>query len=162
VEVQFLDLVRAIEVYDRLVNGSSVLPKAEHRALVKRLVEVAPHGDQPWLKDKLAYSNEPTLRARVSRLLQATSAIMEPIVGDLDAFAKLVGDSRNYYTHYDASLRRKAATGDLLVRTNQRLSVLVAALLLASADVNVDALQKLFASSRNYIWLARIAAGHPH
>ena len=65
-EVQFLNLVRAVEVFDRLRNGNQVLPKDDHRAMVREIVEAVPDVHRDWLKEKLAFSNEPTLRVGCS------------------------------------------------------------------------------------------------
>ena len=145
VEVQFLTLVRAVEVYDRLIHGNAVRPKSQHKAMLRALVAAVPTEHQTWLRGKLAFSNEPALCVRISRLLAMVPEVMQPIVGDLNGFAKRISDTRNYYTHYDESLRRKASAGEQLFRATQQLGVLIAALLLLAADLDRDSLHNLFA-----------------
>jgi hypothetical protein len=158
-EVQFLNLVRAVEVYDRLRAGNHVLPRADHRRRLRAIYEGVPKDSLGWVKEKLAYSNEPTLRVRLARLLGQVREVMEPIVGDLDAFAKLVGDTRNYYTHYDPASEARAASGITLYRTCQRLQVLIGALLLHAAKLDPAALNALFHANQQYLFLRRVHMG---
>ncbi len=158
-EERFLALVRAVEVYDRLVHGNAVRPRAEHRAIVRGIVGSTASEHQAWLREKLAFSNEPTLRTRLTRLLAIVSEVMAPIVGDLDKFAALVADTRNYYTHYDSALRGKAATSRDLFRTCQRLSTLIAALLLARTGTDPAVLVGLFSKNQSWLYLRRIESG---
>lgn len=158
-EIQFLNLVRAVEVYDRFRAANAVIPKAEHRRRLKSIYEAVPSDLRGWVKEKLAYSNEPTLRYRLGRLLAQVPEVMRPIVGDLDAFAKLVGDTRNYYTHYDPASEEKAAKGITLVRSCQRLQVLIGALLLHAAKLDPVALNALFQANQHYLFLRRVHMG---
>ena len=44
---------------------------------------------------------------RIKRLCQQHTKHIEPIIGDIDAFAESVRDSRHYYTHHDEATRSK-------------------------------------------------------
>lgn len=159
-EVTFLTLVRALEVFDRARNGNNVRPKAQHKAFIKTLIDAAPEAARKWLTEKLAFSNEPTLRDRVTRLLDKVGEVMDPIAGERVEFAKRLADTRNYYTHYDESGRKKAATGEEPSRLNQRLIVFIAALLLHATGLEAPRVTALFRQNQSYVWLMRIQSGH--
>lgn len=100
-EGRFLSLAQAIETLHRRTSDEATLTKCEFMDRVARILADCPEGDRDWLKAKLAYANELSLRSRIKRMI-------EP-------FAKYFGDEkenktfvsnvvawRNYLTHYDS------------------------------------------------------------
>jgi hypothetical protein len=128
-EQRFLAHAQAIETYDRLKRPrAKEREPAEHQTLVKEIVEAVPAKTRPWLKEKLAWSNDLTLSRRIEYVLDGCPAITARIVGSegRTAFVKAVRNTRNYYTHYDPGLKAKAATEG---RDMHRLTVQLRAVL---------------------------------
>ncbi len=112
-ETHFLLLAQAAEVYHRRRFPGGVLSKEEHRQRKAAIFgAVEDEGLAGWLKEKLAYSNEPTMRQRMERVFDHAGPQAQSLVRH--DFAKVVADTRNYLTHYDARLKDKAAKGESL------------------------------------------------
>ena len=85
----------------------------KYRDLVADIVASCPDGHATWIREKLAFGNEINLATRLQR-------IMEPLqdwLGDSEARQKLVRkivNTRNYLTHYDSRLKKKALQGEAL------------------------------------------------
>jgi ApeA N-terminal domain 1 len=69
VETEFLNLVYGLEGYHRRRYPNQLLPKADHNARVNAVKAAAPEEHRAWLSQRLAFSNEPTLAARLAELL---------------------------------------------------------------------------------------------
>jgi HEPN superfamily Apea-like protein len=108
-QVQFLLLAQAIEVYharSKTSNGfrSTVLSPSEHKARLKLILDATPSDLKDWLKEKLAYSNQMTLRERIDDILNLHRDESARLTGKLKDFADKLRESRNYYTHYGEDL----------------------------------------------------------
>lgn len=158
--VKFLDLVRAIEVFDRLWNVNEVRPQAEHDVLLSELLAYIPEDradDRDWLAEVLAYSNEPTLKARLTRLATWIEPLVTPAASMTGTakFISIVTVTRHYLTHYDSKLRKRAASGPELMWLVAVLEVFVAGLLLKASGVDDQTLVEWFSRDRGYQSLSR-------
>jgi hypothetical protein len=130
-EQQFLGVVQAVESYHRRRNRKGIFPEEEHRALVKTILTHTAKEHRNWLHNRLRYSNEPTLRDRLRELVELTHDVSLPLnsaaTPSRKAFIQKVVDTRNFLTHYDSSLKNKAADGFELYRLTQVLSFLLQA-----------------------------------
>lgn len=150
-EQRFSAYAQAIETYDRLKRPKArQRPKAEHNAMLNEIYAGVPAEHLDWLKDQLAWSNHLVLSQRIEFVLNACPNVAARIVGPDDApltlksrgddepetaaeaFVRFARDTRNYYTHYDPSKEKKAATepGEMHRLTLQLRAVLETALLL--------------------------------
>ena len=107
-ENQFLNLVQAIESYHRRQIKNHVLPKDEHKNRLEIVLDSVPGEYKEWLKDKLQHSNEPTLKERLIELFESIPEIINELIKDKEAFATQINNARNYFTHHDESLKKKA------------------------------------------------------
>ncbi|GAA4050738.1 HEPN domain-containing protein [Streptomyces shaanxiensis] len=100
VENKFFNAVSAAETLHRMEFSNSVLPKAEYKKFRDLLVSHVPEEHQKWLKDQLAFSNEPRLRGRIKELAEFCEL---PLVlnCDADQWAKAVTNTRNRMVHHD-------------------------------------------------------------
>jgi hypothetical protein len=149
-ETRFLTSAQAAEIYHRLRYKNNVLPKAEHQRQVKTILEIAPQEYRGWLKTALAFSNEPRLLQRLKDLLDLTSDVLLPLVKDKDKFATKVKDTRNYYTHYNQTLKRKAAQGEELHWVNEALFFLLQRCFLHELGFSSEQCVELFSRNRRY------------
>lgn len=150
-EQRLLAYAQAIETYDRLKRPKArQRPKAAHNEMLSEIYAGVPAEHLEWLKDRLARSNHLVLAQRIEFVLNACPKVATRIVGSDDAplalrrrgddkpetaaeaFVRFARDTRNYYTHYDPSMKKKAATepGEMRRLTNQLRAVLETALLL--------------------------------
>ncbi|MEU0109665.1 HEPN domain-containing protein [Streptomyces sp. NPDC006251] len=100
VENKFFNAVSAAETLHRMEFPNSVMPKGEYKNFRDLLVSYVPEEHQKWLKEQLAFSNEPRLRGRIKELAQFCDL---PLVldCDVDQWAKMVTNTRNRMVHHD-------------------------------------------------------------
>ena len=149
-EQKFLSIAQAVESFHRHSPAfkTMVVPKEEHKKKIDIIIKNTPQEYQEWLKQKLSFSNEPSLHSRLSEMIESVKESIEPLVGDLDLFIKKVKDTRNYLTHYDKSSKKKAVQGVDLFWLIQSLSFLLQALLLAELGFSKEEI-KGFISSKS-------------
>ncbi len=123
-EDEFLQLARGIETLHRRSSTDTVMPKEEFEELVAHLVASSPNDSGRWLKTRLRYANELSLRRRLRLMIEP----YERFFGDRKqqkAFVDKVVITRNYLTHYDTSLENQAAAGGELWQLTRKLEVLL-------------------------------------
>lgn len=143
-EQKFLCLIQALESYHRTMVGNRELPEEEHSQRIQEIMETVPERHKAWLKDKLSYSNEPTLRTRLKGLLiqdefQPTASHL--IKGSKNFITK-VCNTRNYLTHHEPELSNACASGEALYRVTLQLMVLVEMCLLKEVGLAADEIHK--------------------
>lgn len=126
-EHRFLFLAQALEVYHRLNFEGRVLPKADFRAKLDRIVAGVPADEVDWVREKLQYANEKTLAMRLEEIMALHPDEAKRIVGDPAKFSAQVRHTRNYYTHYNAEHRKagKVADDRELVPLSERMQRLL-------------------------------------
>ncbi|MGA7732394.1 MAG: HEPN domain-containing protein, partial [Chloroflexia bacterium] len=100
VEPRFLSLVQAVEVFCRRTMSNEELPQDEHDARMKVNLTAVPDDYNEWLGERLKFSNEPTLKVRLRRLLDDTDLlpITSTFIPKVSQFVRRTADTRNYYT----------------------------------------------------------------
>ena len=92
-----------------------------------------------WLKEKLAFANEPTLKNRLEDLIETYSfAYFNERVNNRETFCKQAKDSRNYYTHFNKDLLRKALNGKELFDLTENLKLLLFSAVFKSIGIEND------------------------
>lgn len=161
VDTRFIALAQAVEILHRRQHPGGVVSKEESRRRVSEIVASAPEAFQAWLRGKLEWSNEPTLRERLSDLLAAMPAVVAPIADDRAAFINLVTDTRNHMTHSDPRLKTKAAAGADLYWLNERLGVVIQAGLLMAVGLTQERVAELFRQNTLYQHLTTLPLRSP-
>lgn len=110
-ENQFQAGVQAVEAFHRRMRSNRELPEDAHAERMREILEAVPEQHRNWVKDRLNYSNEPSLRQRIKSLFDEFADILQHFDLDRKAFANWVYDTRNYLTHYDPKLESTAARG---------------------------------------------------
>jgi ApeA N-terminal domain 1 len=112
---KFLALIQGLETYHRRISTEKLMDEEKFKELVKGIISKCPEENQEWLKGRLMHGNEINLRKRIKSIIEP----FKDIVGTKDERSKIISrivDTRNYLTHYDESLKSKAADGkDLLL-----------------------------------------------
>jgi hypothetical protein len=128
------------------VSRNTVSPKSEHRARRAAVLESAPPEHRTWLKERLAYSNEPTLRDRLEELPARAFNVVVGVLGSASEFARPVVKLRNQLTHRSAS-QVVGESGTEMLRLTERTSFLLTACLMI--DLGFDEAQIIDATRRS-------------
>jgi len=137
-EQKFLCLIQALESYHRRMVNNRELSEKDHKKRIEEIMRDVPSEYQKWLRRKLDYSNEPTLRRRLKELLNRFATPASSLIEDRRAFVSEVCNTRNYLTHYDPKLKNAVAKGNALDRITWQLTALVEMCLLEELGFTLD------------------------
>jgi len=139
VEQRFLSMVSALESYHRRRIRNAAVSDRKHSERIDAIIDKAPPKYRKWLRYRLRYSNEPDLRQRLKDLADRAPLLMNQLIPDgkdVKRFLDKVAATRNYYTHYDVSLRYRAArAGDSLYWGSEILGILLTDCLLSELAI---------------------------
>lgn len=124
-DLNFLNLIQAVEAYHRRASDETDRPPVEHAARLKSILDAAPAEHRDWLGEKLRYSNDLSLRRRLRILFAKFSYVLDDLILDQRATVGDICDNRNYLTHYDAKLKCRAASGARLLLLVEVLRLLL-------------------------------------
>lgn len=113
-DAKVLALAHGLESYHRRTSDETRMDKSNFESLGETLKAQCPEKYQEWLYEKLEYGNELNLRQRIKRIIEP----FKEFIGNADQRDKLIGsiaNTRNYLTHYDESLKTRAASGEKLI-----------------------------------------------
>lgn len=153
-ETRFLDAAIAAETYHRARMPNELLPEAEHRARLAEIFGAIPERHRPWLKERLAYSNEPTFRLRLEQLVAGSPARSLGVFGKPAEFAGQVVKIRNTLVHDPRRRAEAGITGRELHVLAERLTLLVSAHLLHDLGLDEAALLDCLRRTRRFRLLA--------
>lgn len=126
IEVQFLIAIQAVETFHRNIFGGVTIPEEEHQKRIEAILENAPEEYKQWLEENLRYSNEPKLRKRLNDMYdRLPEEITKKLISHKKGFVNNVVNTRNYYTHYDVSLKEKAMSFREIFNAVQKLKVIL-------------------------------------
>jgi hypothetical protein len=160
-------LARFVEQYHRARLESYRMDKQEFKRR-REVVKSTLHGTQlddlaDWTHSLTEHGNEKRLAERLQELVEDFGDTVSPVIANPEAWAKVVADTRNYYTHYSDYLKSKAAHEfDLVVMTKQ-LWLVVRACLLREMGFDNAKSNELFSFDNERAWLVdqqRQAADH--
>lgn len=125
-ENTFLNLAQAAETFHARIHNHTKIPKQAFEKMKSEILKLTPLAYHEWLKDQFNFGNNLNLQTRLSELVDKYSNhILDEIIGDKDAFTKQVKHSRNYYTHYSPSGKKKALIGHELYILSEKLKALL-------------------------------------
>ena len=109
-DIRFLWMTQALESFHRANSEDTTLPKPQFVNIVEDILNAVPDQHRGWIEQRLRYANEPSLRARLKKLLEPFNQLF----GNKKERALLVSrivDTRNYLTHYDKSTTNDRVDG---------------------------------------------------
>jgi hypothetical protein len=125
----FLNAVTALEVFHRRRRPDTYMPQAQFDNVLRGLVRAIPSqvrkDHRSAMKGRMQYLNEHSLRKRLESLLREQHVLSALASEGPQAFVRKVADTRNYLTHHDDRLRKKAATGEDLLHLGNMLMTLL-------------------------------------
>ena len=110
VDGRFLALVQGLESYHRRTSNEKYMDDTTFETIVNNLIENCPKKYREWLSGKLHYANEISLAHRIKKIIEPFKNFFGSSKDRKNLVRKIV-DTRNYLTHYDESLKSRAATG---------------------------------------------------
>lgn len=111
-QVQFLLLVQASEYYHSLKRENTLIEESLFHSQLKEVLNSVESKYKVWVNDNLYKSNHKTLKQRLTELFKEFNFVFAEIIFDFTKMIQLIGDTRNYYTHYNKRLKEKAAKGE--------------------------------------------------
>ena len=150
IEEQFSNIVEALEGYHRSTRDNREVPDADHTRRLDAVLGSAPPEHREWLDTKLRFSNEPSLRKRLTDLIEASGDALEPFLRDRGAFLQKVLATRNYLVHHNADLRQRSIPLKELWAYTFVLSMLMRATLLRDVLGDAGCARRFLAQSKEY------------
>lgn len=112
-ESKFLELAQGVESFHRRSSDETQFSEGDFKMLVGTLIDNCPEPYREWLTGKLTYANEIPLRKRLNNVIKPIQRHFGNAKNRSSLISKIV-DTRNYFTHWDESLKGKAATSGQL------------------------------------------------
>lgn len=119
---RFLSLVQGLETYHRKTHDSKLMDEQTFKDLVASLIESCPKEHKTWLESRLKYGNEVSLARRLKDVI----APFKCYFGNSRERNKLIRDivdNRNFRTHWDGSIKEKAAHGKHFLNLYQKTKI---------------------------------------
>jgi hypothetical protein len=113
-----------MESYHRRTSDETVMPEEDYKQLCNVLVANCPKPNRKWLSEKLKYGNEISLSKRIKSIIEP----FEQHIGiskNVKKMIRKIVDTRNYLTHYDESLKSKAAHGREFLDLCQKMEAII-------------------------------------
>lgn len=145
---KFLALVQGLEAYHRRVSNEKVMKEEVFSSLIKTLINNCPSEKRKWVAEKSKYWNELSFRSRIKKIIQP----FKDYFGNNKEQKKLIDsivNTRNYLTHYDTSLKSKAAKKEKLWVLCQKTEAIFQLLLLKELGFTLDEIEKITVKNWN-------------
>jgi len=126
-ERYFLDVVRAFEAFHRRTEAKTDLPADDHAKRLAGILDAAPVVHRDWLRARLEFSNERSLRTRLKDLWDSFPAIVQHMPHSRADFSNKVSATRNYLTHFSQDIKDRAVLGVDLYQIARHLHYLAEA-----------------------------------
>lgn len=149
IQHKLLNIIQAIEAYHREIFRESELNLEEHNRKIDKIIAFTPSEYNEWLRDKLRYSYEPSLRNRLKDIVLK----FEDIVGtykESKSFIDQVVNLRNDLIHPDATRKVKLIEGVPLRVITKRIENLFEICLLSELGFSNDEIKKLIKKYNKY------------
>jgi len=155
---KFLSLIQAIESYHRRVYGGKYLSDNDYiptrEALLKVVCQKINDDDfRKSLKEKLKYLSEFSLQKRLKEILKKCGDVINLLIQDNEEFIEDVKNTRNFLTHYDKNIERKAKSGKELYMLVQKMKFVLEICFLIELEMSVETIKALVSRNQRYQYL---------
>lgn len=139
----FLFLVHGIESLHRRSSSETQMPAEEFNGRLDSIVQSTPGIWRGWVREKLRYANELSLRSRIKQMVAPFNDLFGT-KSERAAFVSRVVSTRNYLTHYDEGIKEQAVTDAReLQRLHFKLEALVQLHLLRLLEIDYDHIRQV-------------------
>ncbi len=135
---KFLNFVYALETYHRRKYGGSYVSEEEYTSVYESLEKAIPtklrKDFRESIRNRLKYLNEFSLKKRLKLLIKENSKNLSFLKNN-EKFIQDVVNTRNYLTHYDTKLEKKAIKDTDLFFLNYKIKLLIEVLFLTELEI---------------------------
>ena len=140
---KFLSLAQGIETLHRRNSQETQMPEEEFSTLKDKILKAIPNQKQnEWIKTKLEYANELSLRKRIKQMIEPFKDLFGN-AGKRNSFISKVVVTRNYLTHYDSNLESEAAHGEELWKLYRKLEALFQLHFLQLIGMDIESIKSI-------------------
>ncbi len=142
----FINISQAIEAFHRHYRKNESLDPKDFKSKKEAIIATVPEIYKDEIREMLHFSNEPKYKQRLEEVIaEVTNKILDhTFLKDKDQFIKNVKDNRNYYTHYDKSLSKKAFKAVDLYEISKKLRMVLIFLILSETGFTNDQIADLY------------------
>jgi hypothetical protein len=149
---KFLFLVQGLETLHRRTNPNKThMEPKQYKELKELLLNSCTEEHKQWLKSKLQYANEVSLRQRLKDLIEPVSEYF----GNNTTIKTLLNDTvntRNYLTHFDKTAEKKAKRDEDLLNLFYKLEVLFKLILLKRIGLDEEQITEAIKRSGSILY----------
>lgn len=152
-EADFMNIIHGLENFHRSVRKNTVLPDSKHSNRIKEIESSIPKKHLDFLKSRLINSNEPSLHQRLDLLIKEFGlTTFKKVVTVESKFIKDVKNSRNYYTHFNRQLEKKALKNNELFYLTEKLKILLISGILRELGFSIIAIDRIIKNNEHNIF----------
>ena len=145
----FLNIIFAVETYHRKRYKNYLIMSDSQKNRLENILSVTPIEHREWLKEKLAFSYEPSLQERLIEIIKSiNSPVLLKAIGDIDETITNAKNSRNYYVHFSPRLEKKVLKGGLLFQLTEKLKYILIYCLLRDIGLSETTIDNLFIKNK--------------
>lgn len=141
---KFIALVQALEIYHRKTSNERLMPEDAYKKLSETLLNCCPKDNEEWLKGKLSFGNEISLKCRLKYLIAPFEGLFDKHE-NIGKLIKNIGDTRNYHTHYDRSLETREINGEDLWKLCMKVEAIFQLILLQELGLKLTDIESVVA-----------------
>jgi len=154
----FSSLIQAVETYHRRAHGGKYLEDDNYSEnvlpiFIESIPETLTQDFRESLKGKFEYLNEFSLRKRLQEILKSFGNLTDHIIENKRIFIEDVVDTRNYFTHFDKKLEKKAKKGKELYILTQQIKFVLEVCLLKELGLPDVTIETVMSRNQRYIQL---------
>lgn len=138
VPTSFITVIQAAEAFSRKMRPNCKEDETKHNERIERILSTVTEEDKLWLKEKLEYSNEPSLPYRLKNLLKEGDFLVKLNSRNRKSLSRKIADTRNYYTHFDDEGHNLVMTPDEIIRVTNYITLLLRTLILQEIGITED------------------------
>ena len=135
--------MQALEAYHRRTTSNEELTKCQHEVRITKILGTVPSEYRDWLQNKLIFSNEPSLRRRLSNLYDIFSLTLKSLNINKKSLIHKVVTTRNDLTHYDVKPKKNSPKRKELFVISQKLRIIVEMCLMKEIGFNMEEINNL-------------------
>jgi hypothetical protein len=156
-ENKFMNVTYAAEALHRIIDrGGHRMDRELFDSLVDKYVEATPPELHQWLRDRIRYSNEPSLTKRLNQMAARVGSMIMPMIGKRERWAGTIAAVRNDITHLGS--RDGGLDGGLLYYLTESVFTITQLYLLLHLGVPEEALRNKLSGQTSFRQGDRIAA----
>jgi hypothetical protein len=156
-EYRFLSMTQALESFHRASGVGNYMERAAFKTALDKLLGAIPEeivaDHRVSLKNRLKYSNEFSLRKRITLLLASLPPdVASSLTSGAEGFVDRAVATRNYLTHFDDESKEGTYEGEKLHYAAERLRVFLLTLFLSHLGIDGSSIVEILRENEEVKW----------